>query len=219
MTAMLSRSALVLAAPVLAALAIAACGPAAEETGQIDQRSPAPSPPEAGQASDEPSPVRPAALRREAQIDWQAARRDLAGTPQAEMGGSSFSVQSGETAPPVPVLLPRGLVMPEMAGGDRPRFRELPDGYYAVYPGPDYSVTVNGTNVVRASNDDAPADRPAGMRYTSTMWGAQVALSRYGADYLVEFECKSTTGAQGGDCITEDEALAIAERLTIAGTR
>lgn len=197
-------------------LALAACGPAGEQSEPAAPS--APTPPPASEAGSDAVPVRPAAAVREAEIDWDAARRDLASTPREEMGGGSFSVQSGETAPPVPVLLPRGLVMPEMASGERPRFRELPDGYYAVYPGPDYSVTVNGTNVVRGG-EAAGADTPPEMRYTSTMWGAQVALSRYGADYLVEFECKSTTGAEGGDCITEDEALEIAQRLTIAGTR
>jgi hypothetical protein len=39
----------------------------------------------------------------------------------------------------------------------------------------------------------------------------------YGADYLIEFECREVDGAES--CITEQEAKDFAERLFVAQTR
>ncbi|MCI4644059.1 MAG: hypothetical protein MRY64_04685 [Hyphomonadaceae bacterium] len=148
----------------------------------------------------------------EAQIDWDAARTDLASTPGNAMP-ESFQIQSGDQAPPVPVLLPSGIVQP--AGAQfQPRFRQLPDGYYARYPGASYDITVSGTNEVFGGVSSAGET----ARFQATATGAIVSLTRYGAGYMVEFECKGT-GEDGGACISEDEALEVASALVIAGSR
>ncbi|MEO1407714.1 MAG: hypothetical protein AAFV54_14680, partial [Pseudomonadota bacterium] len=74
-----------------------------------------------------------------AAIDWQAARADLAGT--SETDESVVQVQSGGSSPPVPVLLPTGIVVPQSEGGG-PTYRPTTDGYFATYPGPRYDIVV-----------------------------------------------------------------------------
>ena len=159
----------------------------------------------------------PVAVASTASIDWEAARRDMASTPSSSRETTGFQVEAQGSAPPVPVLLPTGIVVPQGAESGV-RFQPMSDGYFATYPGIDYDIIVNGTNeVLEVPGDSAPAEDTA-LTYTPTMTGAQVSFSRYGADYLVEFECKSIEGGEA-DCISEDEALNVTRKLVIAGTR
>lgn len=161
-------------------------------------------------------PVHPQAAAAGASIDWEAARRDLAARPLEEREGS-FSIQSGGDAPPVPVFLPSAPV--SVQGGETAiRFQPTSDGYYAFFPGDAYDIIVNGTNVVILAPGETAAPRPETFTFSPTTTGANVSFSRYGADYLVEFECKTLTGGLP-DCITEEEALAFARDLAISGTR
>lgn len=170
--------------------------------------------PETETASD-PEPVEGAAVSQNSQIDWEAARRDLASSNERS---TSFNIQSGSSAPPVPVLLPSGPVRTASADGPQPQFRPTPDGYYAFYPGQDYTMTVNGTNVVTSAESGSTATRSENLRYVETTTGAMVSFSRYGADYMVEFECLGS-GEEGGSCISEEEALSVAEEIVISGTQ
>jgi hypothetical protein len=161
-------------------------------------------------------PVRPETVTAGSRIDWEAARRDLAARPLEERE-ASFSIQSGGDAPPVPVFLPSAPV--SVQGGEVAiRFQPTNDGYYAFFPGDAYDIIVNGTNVVFLSPGEAPQPRPETYTFATTTTGASVTFSRYGADYLVEFECKVFTAGQP-NCITEDEALAFARDLALSGTR
>ena len=162
-------------------------------------------------------PVRPEAVERPAGIDWEAARRDMASVASADRGEGAFQVQSGASAPPVPVLLPTGIVVPQSAEGGV-KFMPMSDGYFATYPGVDYDIVVNGTNEVIGARESGDTSADTEPSYLATASGAQVAFSRYGADYLIEFECKNATG-EDPECIGEDEALEIARKLVIAGTR
>ena len=161
-------------------------------------------------------PVRPEAASAETVIDWEAARRDLASRPIESREGS-FQIASGEAAPPVPVFLPSGPVAAQ-SGDVAIRFQPMNDGYYAFFPGDAYDIIVNGTNkVITAPGETVPA-RQESFRFQPTTTGAQISFARYGADYLVEFECKELTNGLPA-CITEDEAVAFAEELVISGTR
>lgn len=161
-------------------------------------------------------PVRPETVTAGSSIDWEAARRDLAARPLEERE-ASFSIQSGGDAPPVPVFLPSAPV--SVQGGEVAiRFQPTNDGYYAFFPSDAYDIIVNGTNVVFLSPGEAPQPRPETYTFATTTTGASVTFSRYGADYLVEFECKVFTAGQP-NCITEDEALAFARDLALSGTR
>lgn len=161
-------------------------------------------------------PVRPAMAASGTTIDWEGARRDLAARPIEEREGS-FQVQSGGEAPPVPVFLPAGPVAAQ-SGDVAVRFQPTSDGYYAFFPTETYDIIVNGTNVVMAEPGAAPPSRTDAFNFQPTTTGAQVSFSRYGADYLVEFECKELVNGLPA-CITEDEAVAFARDLAISGTR
>ncbi|MDX1291459.1 MAG: hypothetical protein R3265_01510 [Hyphomonas sp.] len=187
-----------------------------------DRDEPAPAKAEESDVSLNEAPAMPDAVETPvvvastANIDWEAARADLAATP-SEDRETGFQVASGGTAPPVPVLLPTGIVVPQGAEGGV-RFQPMSDGYFAAYPGIDYDIVVNGTNEVIGIDSADSAQAEPVLTYTPTMTGAQVSFSRYGADYLVEFECKSIEGGEA-DCITEQEALDVTNKLVIAGTR
>ena len=157
-------------------------------------------------------------LPGEASINWDAARTDLASNGDTTAVPSSFQIQSGADAPPVPVLLPTGIVTAQSVPGEAPRFREMPDGYFARYPGLDYDITVSGTNEVFDVPGDGTVQDDA-ARFQTTVSGAIVSLQRYGADYMVEFECNGVEGAEGNSCIDEAEALDVARNLVIVGSR
>jgi len=162
-------------------------------------------------------PVRAESTASGAVIDWEAARRDLAARPLESREGS-FQVQSGGDAPPVPVFLPSGPVAAQ-SGDVAVRFQPTSDGYYAFFPSETYDIIVNGTNVVISEPGATTAPvRSAAFVFQPTTTGAQVAFSRYGADYLVEFECKDLVNGLPA-CITEEEAVAFARDLAISGTR
>lgn len=161
-------------------------------------------------------PEHPEASIAAATIDWEAARRDLAAIP-IETREIGFQIASGEAAPPVPVFLPPADV--SVAGGESAmRFQATSDGYFAAIPGETYDVVVNGTNEVIGPADGTAAPRSDTYTFLETVTGAQVSFSRYGADYLVDFECKALPGGKP-DCITEDEALAFTRDLGLTGTR
>ncbi len=196
---------------------VAACGDAVDQGNEAD-RAPV-SPPEEIETAPAPQPepfepaARPSVRPQQAEIDWNSARRDLAERP-ADVAVANFGIESGGSAPAVPVLLPTGIVTPQGAG--TPAFRPLRDGYYANYPGAAYDITVSGTDRVHGDGEVARNDD---MNFAQMAAGAQVSLSRYGADYLVEFECKGVEGALGDSCISEEDAMEIARNLVIAGTR
>ncbi|PKP83159.1 MAG: hypothetical protein CVT79_03720 [Alphaproteobacteria bacterium HGW-Alphaproteobacteria-18] len=161
-------------------------------------------------------PVRPESVAADSAIDWEAARRDLASRPLEGREGS-FQIASGEAAPPVPVFLPSAPV--SVQGGEAEvRFQPMSDGYYAFFPGAAYDTVVNGTNKIITAPGEQPQARDDAFHFQPTMTGAQISFSRYGADYLVEFECKELTNGLP-TCITQEEAEAFATDLVISGTR
>jgi hypothetical protein len=151
------------------------------------------------------------------QIDWTAAKQARI---EAIDAGLSMSDQvmaqaagNGSNAV-VPVMLPSGIVLP---ANETQTIGMTPDGYFASYPGIKYDIIVNGTNEVFATmNEAAPAGEVA-MKFTEMEAGAQIAFSRFGADYLVEFECNIIDAAT--NCVDEDEALKVAEGLFVAFTQ
>lgn len=174
-----------------------------------------PAPTKEAEAAQPTLPDRASTAESKAAINWDAARADLAALPREERD-TSFQVASTDTPPPVPVLLPTGIVRVQGAG-NAPRFQPLTDGYYAAYPGVDYDIIVNGTNEVigKAGATSAASET---FLFQPTGSGAMVSFSKYGADYLVEFECNAIEGDEP-DCIAEEDAIETARKLIIAGTR
>ena len=206
---------LLLSLPALSALALlAACDLATTEpdtpatpAAQAPQSAPAELP-SVGPKADE---------MRTANIDWERARADMAEQDGGDEEDGLVTTASSAELAPVPVLLPTGIVTPASATRGVV-FRQMSDGYFASYPGEVYDVVINGTNLV-AGTDAEAASRPDEPVFTASVAGAQLSLSRYGADYLIEFECNIDLDPEAESCITEGEALDIAEKLIVAGTR
>ncbi|WP_321488153.1 hypothetical protein [uncultured Hyphomonas sp.] len=168
---------------------------------------------ETAAADEADKPVYTQAMSQEAEIDWLAARDDVASNSGSN-GNFMAASQEGDP-PPVPVMLPTGIVLPQGAESDV-KFQPLSDGYFAFYPGTDYNIVVNGTNEI--IGERAPGTTETPMRFIPTMSGAQVAFTKYGADYLIEFECTVADG-EHADCISEEDALSIADSLVAVRSR
>jgi hypothetical protein len=189
------------------ALALVACAPApapapAQSAGdQIVLAQGAP-----GSVLPLPADVVPETV--ELNVDWEAAVKAVAANPP----GTEAVVRPmavGEDPPRVPILVPTGLAT---AQGESVSFQSTADGYFAVFPGPVYDVVVNGTGEALTGTQASAGERPE-MRITATEQGLQIALTRFGADYLFEFECK------GGNptCVNEAEAEEVVSRLAVLG--
>ncbi|HVY87697.1 MAG TPA: hypothetical protein VG942_02460 [Hyphomonadaceae bacterium] len=149
-----------------------------------------------------------------ADINWDAARADKAKAP-ASAAATIQSVGSGEPSP-VPMLLPSGVVQIQSAD-DRPTPPVVTkDGYFATYHLPKYDAIVNGSATSYSGGQKATGDKEK-MKFTTGEAGASLAFSRYGADYLIEFECRQVDGAN--TCVTEQEAKDFADSLFVAQTR
>jgi hypothetical protein len=144
------------------------------------------------------------------QIDWAAARADAAKRPADVV----IPQAAGSDPLTVPMLLP---VIVQTAS-DRPVPPRInKDGYFATYHLPRYDVIVNGSSKAYQAGAAAPAGDKADMKFTTVEAGAQLAFSRYGADYLIEFECREVDSPEG--CITEAQAKEFAETLFVAQSR
>jgi hypothetical protein len=176
-----------------------------------------PSDPAQAPAAANDQPAQPASAGpqvTDSQINWEAARADLAKRP----ADAPVSIQSvGSTGPlPVPMLLPSGIVNP--ASSDRPTPPVVTeDGYFATYHLPKYDAIVNGSKRSYAAAGQAAQGDKEKMKFTTGEASAQLSFSRYGADYLIEFECREVDG--GNSCIKESEAKEFAESLFVAQTQ
>lgn len=147
-------------------------------------------------------------------IDWAAARAAKEADPAADSAVSIQSVTGQTGLPQVPVLLPSGIVQAQDARP--PALVATPDGYFATYQTPRYDAIVNGTKkAYSAGASDSPV-RPD-MAFTLGEASAQLSFSRFGADYLIEFECRQIDAAES--CISEDEAKAFADSLFVSQTQ
>jgi hypothetical protein len=145
-----------------------------------------------------------------ATIDWETARADAAKRPTDVVVPQSV----GSEPLTVPMLLPGGIVQ---AASDRPTPpRVTKDGYYATYHLPRYDVIVNGSSKAYAVGGQPAADKTE-MKFQTVEAGAQLSFSRYGADYVIDFECREVDSPEG--CITEAQAKEFAETLFVAASR
>ena len=144
------------------------------------------------------------------EVNWEAARADLAKRPADVVVPQS----AGSDPLVVPMLLPGGIVQ---TAADRPvPPRIMPDGYFATYHLPRYDVTVNGSQKAYAAGGAPAADKTT-MKFQTTEAGASLTFSRYGADYLIDFECREIDGPDG--CVSEAEAKEFADSLFVAQSR
>ena len=149
----------------------------------------------------------------EAQIDWTKAQADFTAKRPADAPVLPQSVQDKPS--PVPMLLPSGIVQ---TASDRPTPPVVTkDGYFATYHLPRYDAVVNGSMKAYTGTGQAAQGDKEAMKFTVGEAVASLAFSRYGADYLIDFECREIDGPQG--CITEAEAKEFADSLFVAQTR
>ena len=148
-------------------------------------------------------------------IDWTQAQADIAAQREAagEAGLAQVASAGGDLSP-VPILLPTGIVQP--ANASPPGFKTTSDGYIARFEGVAYDIVMNGTSMTYGKVGEDVDARPD-YRFELTDAGAQIALSRYGADYLIEFECNILE--ENNSCITEEEAVEVANNLIVTGGR
>lgn len=164
-----------------------------------------------------PEPARGVELKQ-SEIDWNSARRDFASQPLST-DENTVSVAAASSTP-VPVLLPQTPVVAASSdGAPAMDFRPTADGYYAVLRGEDYDMIITGTDRLTAAPGRGQTATDTELRFEETMTGAQVAFSRYGASYLVDFACKTNAAVTGDGCVTETNAKAAVEDLLIAGTQ
>lgn len=157
--------------------------------------------------------------RKQATIDWQAARADYASRPEPP-GSDQFAIASGGQAPVVPVLLsPRSFAIASVDGIPELRVVPMADGYYAIARGETYDTIINGSDRLISAPEGLESLESGSLRFSETMTGADVAFRRYGASYLVEFHCKGRPPLGGDPCIDEIEALQIVENLLLTGTQ
>lgn len=206
-SALMKASALAL----VAALGLAACGKGPAVKASSDQTQLAGGDQKADKADKAETLKGPPAV--EGVIDWQAARDAKA---KQAITDTPITVQSadGKMEPPkVPVLLPSGIV--QTASAKPPALVATKDGYFATYHLPKYDAVVNGSNKGYAAGGKA-GDKEA-MKFTTGEASAQLSFSRFGADYLIEFECREVDGANS--CITEDQAKEFADSLFVQNTQ
>ncbi|MDP3492310.1 MAG: hypothetical protein Q8R82_04295 [Hyphomonadaceae bacterium] len=163
----------------------------------------------------EEAPVQVAsAPSTEQTVDWEKARADFTAKRPAD---APATVQTaGQDGPsPVPMLLPSGIVQ---TASDRPTPPVVTkDGYFATYHLPRYDAIVNGSMKAYTGTGQAAVGDKEAMKFTLGEAVASLAFSRYGADYLIDFECREIDGPTS--CITEAEAREFAESLFVAQTR
>ena len=195
---------------VLASMAVLAVACTKEGAGPSD---PTANPEQAAAPAADQQLAGPQAV--DAQINWEAARADFAKRP-ADQQNVTIQ-QAGQDGPsPVPMLLPSGVALPQSTD-QRPTIPVVTkDGYFATYHLPRYDAIVNGSQRAVASGQAVQGDK-AEMKFTTGEASAQLAFSRYGADYVIEFECREVDGAES--CITEPEAKEFADSLFVAQTR
>jgi hypothetical protein len=202
------RASLVACAPLACALALALAGcekSSAPGVAATDGK--------LAQTASAGPPAGPQAVQ--SAIDWAAARADRAKSP---VNDAPVTIQSADGKqgglPQVPVLLPSGVVQTQSAGA--PALVTTDDGYFATYKTPKYDAIVNGSKQAYKTGQAAAANK-GDIKFTQGEAGAQLAFSRYGADYLIQFECHEADGAKS--CITEDEARAFADGLFVQQTQ
>ncbi|HEV7689412.1 MAG TPA: hypothetical protein VGO52_01245 [Hyphomonadaceae bacterium] len=201
---------LILTTAILAGLGLAAC----TDKGAADptQAAAPPAGAPADQQATAQTPAGPPSVN--STINWDAARADLAKRP-ASVQGVTIQSAGNSGPPPVPMLLPSGVVSAQSA--DRPTPPVVTDdGYFATYHLAKYDAIVNGSNKAYTSGQPATGAKDE-MKFQTGEASASLSFQKYGASYTIDFECRQVDG--GDSCITEKEARDFADSLFVAQTQ
>lgn len=149
-------------------------------------------------------------------VDWDAAAAKAGVTGKTVVSAQSVGV---DVQSPVPMLaLPT--ISAQSVDSGKQIVKATGDGYFATFPGAKYDVVVTGTKKAYKAPDTAPPPTVSTQSvdefsYSQTDTGAEVTFKQFGADYLVQFECKRPDETQS--CINEAEARGVVESLVMVG--
>jgi hypothetical protein len=117
----------------------------------------------------------------------------------------------------IPVLAPDDLSADERRAFTE-SFRAVTDGYFSVVPRGDTDILINGTRSYAVAPELVKRFQRDGVSYLYQEGDGHVSISfsRYGADYLLQFECRDGEG-YANDCTNEAEVVEVIDRLTIVG--
>jgi hypothetical protein len=149
-------------------------------------------------------------------VDWGAAAAKAGVTGKTVVSAQSVGV---DVQSPVPMLALPTISAQSMDSGKQV-VKATGDGYFATFPGAKYDVVVTGTKKAYKVPDQAPPPTVSTQSvdefsYSQTDTGAEVTFKQFGADYLVQFECKRPDETQS--CINEAEARGVVESLVMVG--
>ncbi|MCG8442729.1 MAG: hypothetical protein MI723_13080 [Caulobacterales bacterium] len=150
----------------------------------------------------------------ERRVQWPVGVESMTAT-----AARVFPAGAGDAfaASPVPVLAPAGLTSADRDAFSN-TFGATADGFYAVIPRGAFDVVLNGTVsyvVSPALIKEIPRDGFTYL-YEEGDAGTNISFNRFGADYLLEFECRDAIN-YASDCVTEQEAVELADSLVIVG--
>jgi hypothetical protein len=149
-------------------------------------------------------------------VDWSAAAEKAGATGKTLVSAQSVGV---DVESPVPVLALPNITAQSVNSG-KTTVKSTSDGYFASFPGAKYDVVVTGTKKAYKAPDSAPPPSVTTQsvdefNFSQTDTGAEVTFKQFGADYLVQFECKKPDATKS--CITEKEARDVVESLVMVG--
>lgn len=176
------------------------------------------SPLNAPPASEDAAAVTPedAVTEVDRNVDWDAAAAKAGITGKTLVSAQSVGV---DVQSPVPMLaLPN--ISAQAVDSGKQVVKATSDGYFATFPGAKYDVIVTGTKKAYKAPDKAPPPTVTTQSvdefaYSQTDTGAEVTFKQFGADYLVQFECKKPDETKS--CVTEAEARGVVESLVMVG--
>ncbi len=132
------------------------------------------------------------------------------------VSGAIGSMQAQVGRAPVPVLMPGDLRAQSLLSAAR-TFTAVEDGYFAVIEGEIYDIVVNGTSeYLAAPGRPEQVEDPEAYRFTEAEGGAVLSFSRYGADYIIQFECRQRA-TDGRPCVSRDQAERFASAMDFIG--
>ncbi len=177
----------------------------------------------------EPVATAPAAAqneRRTGGFDDPVPRRSMRpiprlALPQAlvsrQIEGYSARVIAAFDAVPAIVVAPSGMTQAQKDEFSR-TFRATPDGFFARLTFDDHDVVINGTLAFTVPPESLRFQRRTGRYFVQKAEGeTDIAFSSFGGDYLVQFICHEYSEGDVGGCVTDEEAIALFERIVPLG--
>jgi hypothetical protein len=131
--------------------------------------------------------------------------------------GYSDRVIAAFDAVPAIVVAPSGMTQEQKDEFSR-TFRATPDGFFAVLTFDDHDVVINGTLAFTVPPETLRFQRRTGRYFVQKAEGeTAISFSSFGGDYLIQFVCHEYSEGDVGGCVTDDEAIALFDRIVPLG--